>query len=436
MRMSSIVIAFLLLAIAAPVFAFAATSGPSPIPPPPSFQVSTNVTTLCKGTVNIVPIAIKTPVGAAEMQQLQLSLTNTRSAYTVGNGTVSAINVSPNVTAIDKMQIFVALNTSSIVSAGIAVNYEYSTLYSDSEVRNISFGIETCPTPLLVSIKPGVLTSGKIENITLSLSNTGNTTLNHISMHAGMPNVDGTFLGIQPIQVSAIVPRSTVNITQSVFVYSNATQSFPINLSISLYNGLTIEQIADNPIVLSSGIINITPSSTTLSPQVPTPGSIFSISFVLTDIGTTGASGVTATPLPPLGITDYGQNSTFVGGMQVDTQTPVTLTLTSQSSLKPGNYIIPVRINYLNNLRQNLSTTIRVPVTFAGSSASTFNALSAGATRYATAREGSGLLTIILALGLIVFIVLYLIERGKHKKLKEEHKRLKDISTKNLKTIK
>ena len=102
--------------IAAPALAFASTSGPSPIPPPPNFQLSTNVTTLCKGLVNNVPITIKTPVGASEMQNTELSITSTRSAYTVSNGTVSAANVTANLTKTVDLPIFVSLNASSLIS--------------------------------------------------------------------------------------------------------------------------------------------------------------------------------------------------------------------------------------------------------------------------------------------------------------------------------
>lgn len=412
--------------IAAPVTAFAATSGPSPIPPPPNFQLSTNVTTLCKGLVNNVPISIRTPVGASTMQDVELSITSTRSAYTVGNGTVSAVNITANLTKTVNMPVFVSLNASSLISTGIAINYQYLTLYSDSEVRNISFGVETCPTPLTISILPKVLISGKIENITLNLTNNGKTALNYISMHASVPNMDGTFLGIQPIQVRTIAPRNSVNLGESVFIYSNASQSFPMNFSISLYNGTQIEQIAYNPIVLSSGIINITPSSVTISPQKPTAGGIFSISLVLTDVGTAGASTVTVTPLPTAGFEAYGSNSTFVGDMQADVQTPVTLTLTSLTSLKAGNYVIPVRINYLNNLRQNLSTTVEVPVAVGGS-ASTFNALSAAARQYGSSRGSTSLILVaVLAIVAIVFIVLFLRERKGYKLLKDEHKRLRE----------
>lgn len=425
LKMEVIGIVLLFAILAAPIVAFAGTSGPSPIPPPPNFQISTNVITLCKGMINNVPIAIKTPAGADVMQDVQLSITNSRSTYTVGNGTVSAVNVSPNVTKVVHLLVFTGLNTSSLVSVGAAINYQYDTLYTDSEVRNISFGVETCPTTLAVAVSPGVLTSGRIENVTLNFTNNGNTALNYLSVHASLPGMDGTFLGAQPVQISSISPHSTVPLNEKVFVYSNATQSFPINLSISLYNGTSLEQIADNPIVLSSGIINITPSSITISPQTPTAGSIFSMSFVLTDVGTAKASAVTATALVPKGFEPYGSNSTFVGDMQVDSQTPVTLTLTSQSSLHSGNYVIPVRINYLNDLRENLSTVMDVPVSV-GAGTSTFNALGMAVRTYGSRGSTFAILPIILVVIIIVLLFLYLRERKSHNKLKNDNRRAKD----------
>ncbi|MGD0728863.1 MAG: hypothetical protein ABR981_02200 [Candidatus Micrarchaeaceae archaeon] len=419
MRKITIFGMLLLFAVFASAFAFAGTSGPSPIPPPPNFQLSTNVLSLCKGMINTVPISIKTPVGASLMQDVQLSITNSRYAYTVGNGTISAVNVSANKTNTVNMKIFTSLNSSSLISVGVAINYQYDTLYSDSEVRNISFGVESCPSTLSIGVHPGVLTSGKIENITFNLTNTGNTTLNYLSMHAALPSIDGTFLGQQPIQVSSIAPHSTAKVNEDVFVYSNATQSFPINLTVSLYNGTSLEQINQNPIVLSTGIINITPSSLTVSPSVPTPGSIFSMSFVLTDVGTSKAAAVTATALVPKGFAPYGSNSVFVGDMQVDSQTPVTLTLTAQSTLKSGNYTIPVRINYLNTLRENLSTIINVPVQIA--SVSTYNsirgAINGTTTTYSHSRGGNALIIVILLIiAVVVLLVLFLKER-KHRKL-------------------
>jgi hypothetical protein len=412
--MKNILKILLIMVMLLPVAVFAGTSGPSPIPPPPNFQISTNALTMCRGVVNNVPISIKTPAGAQEMQDVQLSITNTRSAFVVGNGTVSAVNVTANITKTVILPIFVSLNASSVITPGIAINYQYDTLYSDSEVRNISFGTLTCQTPLLVTVSPYVLTSGKIENITFNLTDQGSLPLKTISMRAALPTLDGTFLGTQPIQISMIAPSQSVLINESVFVYENATQSFPINLTISLYNGTSLEQINKNPIVLSTGIINLTPSSITLSPTNPTPGSIFSISFVLTDVGTSKASAVTAMPLLPNGFTNYGSNSTFVGDMQVDTQTPVTLTLQAGNTLKGGTYTIPIKIGYLNSLRENLSTIVDVPVVITGIAA--FNA--SNTITYRRHAAGGGIFLILIILLIVIIVVAFLVLRNRKKSKK------------------
>jgi hypothetical protein len=222
-----------------------------------------------------------------------------------------------------------------------------------------------------------------------------------------------------------------VQVNQSVFIYNNATQSFPVNISISLYNDGSLEQIPYNPIVLSTGIINITPSSITISPQKPVAGDIFSVSFVLTDTGTSAASTVTATALVPQGFTPYGSKSVFVGDMQVDSQTPVTITLTANSTLKNGTYNIPVQINYLNSLRQNLSATIFVPVVINASSG-TFNAIAA-AKNLSRGSAGSFLVVLVMFIIIIVLLVLFLRERKSHRKMKDDYKRTNDLRNRNSK---
>jgi hypothetical protein len=403
----------LLLTILAPAVAFAGTSGPSPIPAPPNFQVSTNVLTLCKGIINRVPIDVKTPAGAAVMQSTLLGISNSKYTYTAGNGTVTTVNVTPNVTQVITLPIFVSLNATPLITTGISINYVYDTFYSDSEVRNISFGIESCPSQLSLSVIPPVLTSGKIENLTINLNNTGSTQLNFISIHGAIPSQDGTFLGIQPVLVNNIAPHSSKSVSESVFVYRNATQSFPVNFSINMYNGTNLEQVSYNPILLSTGIINISSSSLTISPTNPTPGSIFSISFVLTDVGTSSASAVTAEALSPQGFSSYGSNSVFVGDMQTDTQTPVTITLSTQNTLKAGNYTIPVRISYLNSLRQNQSTLLEIPVTMSAAFAA--NGIGSGRTYHKS--SGGGLLIIVIII-IVIIVAAFLYLRSRKPKSK------------------
>ncbi|MGA3020928.1 MAG: hypothetical protein ABSD68_03195 [Candidatus Micrarchaeales archaeon] len=418
MRIRNLLGILLLLSGLLPVVVFAGTSGPSPIPPPPAFQIRTPALTLCRGVVNRVLVNISNP-GSQPMTSLQLGLVASKNIYAIGNGTVNQATVPANGTTAVTLPIFVSLNTSSLVSVGISVNYNYYSLYSDSEVRNVSFGVETCPSPLLVETNSTV-TSGRIENMTLNLTNVGNTVLNAVSLRISLPSQDAAILTNQPIQIGTIAPGVSKKVTERLFMFRNASQTFPLNVSIQLYNGTSPVQLLDTIPLLSSGIINITPSSVTISPASPTIGSIFSVSLILTDTGTAGASAVTATALPPRGITSYGSNSVFIGDMSVDTQTPVTMTMQSNSSLKNGSYTIPIRISYLNNLRENINTTILVPVTIGAALTSNFTRTGTSVSRYSGA-AGFVLMPVILVIVIIIVIALaflYMRERKRARKAK------------------
>jgi hypothetical protein len=198
-------------------------------------------------------------------------------------------------------------------------------------------------------------------------------------------------------------------VTERVFVFRNASQSFPLNVSVDMYEGTSPVQLLETVPLLSMGIINITPSSITLSPQVPAPGSIFSVSMILTNIGTTSAAAVTATPLPPTGISSYGSNSVFVGDMSVDTQVPVTMTMQSNASLSSGSYSMPVRINYLNNLRENMSAVITVPLTIRA-------VIASNSTRPGANGRGGESPVVLLLLGIAVVAAFYAWKKGMFKR--------------------
>jgi hypothetical protein len=408
---------------AMPAVAFAGTSGPSPIPNPPNFQVSTNALLLCKGVINYVPLRVANlgqQNGSITMESLQLGLTSSKYLVTVENGTTNTITLPPNTVATTTLPIFVSLNSSTLISAGISVNYDYLSYYSDSEVRNVSFGSESCPSQLSATISPSVLTSGKIENVSFKLSNSGRTPLNNVSVKASLSPQQGEVLSSQPVLVGLIPALGNTTIKESLFINSTS-QTFPINLSISFYNGTRLEQLSDSIAVLSSGIVDLVPSSITVSPAAPTAGSVFSISFVLTNLGTTQAAAVTATVLPPSGVTAFGSNSVFVGSIAVDSQTPVTLSLSSSS--RGGSYTVPIEITYLNNLRQQINSTMDVPITVYASnfisSGTKGVVVTTGANGTTVYRRSSGsgvIIIIILAIAVVVLLALLYRERRRHRK--------------------
>jgi hypothetical protein len=393
---------YLLMLFAAVPLAFATLSGPSPIPNPPAFSVTSTITNLCRGLVNHIPIIVtnqNSNIGAT-MQNVQLGISNGKGLYAAGNGTINTANISVGHSAVIIIPVFVAANASTFISTGIGINYYFDTLYSDSEVRNVSFSTETCSMPLSVSVSPKLLTAGVIQNLQLNLTNIGSGPLTAVAVKVGVPSQDGAMLTSQPLQLSDVAGNSTSTLNEVIFVSKNASESMPLNITASFYNGTNLEQLSESVSVLASGIVNLTPSGFTVSPSVPTPQSTFSISFILTDTGTTGASAMTITPLPPAGFTVYGANSVFVGDLAVDTQTPVTVSFFTGNNLKAGSYNIPIRVNYLNSLRQNITYWANTSVILG---ASTFNSTAIQRFRSSSGGGSSGLLIIIL---LVIIVVL------------------------------
>ncbi len=403
---TNILIAAIFMLLVSATAVYAGTGGPAPVPAPPGYNLTTNATALCRGQTNYIPITI-TNHGTGDigsMQDTTLGLVTTRGmlASTLDIGTVPANTVKTY-----KFPVFVDANASLYIPTGITINYFYYEVYTDSEVQNMSFTTRACVEPITATISPKIITAGAIENLTLNITNAGPYTLNALSVSLNVPASDAALLGNQPIEINSIRPHSSMILSQQVYVSKNASQSFPANLTIDYYNGTALSQAWNDTQLLTTGIINITSSSLTLSPTVPSPGSIFSISLVLTNTGSSGASAVTAAIVPTNGISAYGGNSVFIGSVGADSQVPVTLSATTDPSMHNGVYQIPIQINYLNGLRQNVSQSITVPVQILAS-----NAINVTAIR-SRASGGSGLLVLVLIIIIIVLLVLYYRERKK-----------------------
>lgn len=401
--------------------AYAGTSGPSPIPTPPSFTVTSTALNLCKGVVNYIPIVVVnnaypgTNAIAPTMTNIELSLVSTKGLSPAGNGTASTPALKPNRNATAILPVFVNANASEFISTGVDINYYFDQLYSDSEQRNFSVTTQQCPMPLAVSISPYILTAGTIQNITVTLNNTSPMSLNSIEVQLKVPNTGGAFLTRQPVQIASIPPMNTVRFNETLYLTENTSEAVTLNTTVSYYNGSQLQQIYATLPLLSSGIIDLTPSEFASSPSIVSPSSVFSESFVLTDTGTAGATAVMVTPIPPKGFTTYGSNSSFVGSIGVDTQTPVTVSFITSNSVKPGKYLIPIRVNYINNLRDNITTWANASVVVAGSSA--FNGTAGGARVVrSSSGGGGGVLIILLLLAVVVLGYLYYRERKRRAK--------------------
>ncbi|MEM0149980.1 MAG: hypothetical protein QXW10_03735 [Candidatus Micrarchaeaceae archaeon] len=412
--------ALMMIAVAVMLpFASAATlSGPSPIPNPPKSSVTIVNPILCRGTTDLLPVNI-TNLGnvtnnITQMQNMQVVIGTATGLYPEGNGSASGGNLNPGKSTIVYLPVFVSSAAPSFMRTNLFFTFSYYDLYTDSETLNVTLTTESCSQPLSVGISPKVLTTGMLQNITVNVSNTGSANLTHISASIGIPGSFGTEMDNEPYEISSLAAHSSVHFTKSIYISNNnnASISIPLNVSATYYNGTNFNEFSEIMPVLSTGLINFTASSFSLSPTAPTPGSIFSISFVLTDTGTVGATNLEVTPILPQGFASFGTSTVFVGDISPAAQTPITVSIEASNAIKAGSYRIPIRVNYMNNLRQNLTawaneTIFISPATF--STSQYVAKRSAGNSSYSYA-------TIILAIAVIVLLYLYIKERKAHRR--------------------
>jgi hypothetical protein len=406
------------------ITAFAGTSGPVPIPPAPNFQINTTTLILCKGLTNNIPIKISDLGNAYNpaMTSVELSLSGT-GLSDVGPS-IDISNISSYNSLTINLPVFVNVNTpTGLMVVQVPINYNYLIYYSDSEVKTLTFEVQTCPSPLEVNASPDLFYTGQIDNITFNFTNTGSTVLSGISAQTTSQNSQGRgvqLFGEQPLVINSLAPGSTVSLEQKLYNENVSQQTFPVNVTVNFFNGTSPEQLSKSFTMFSTGTIDMVPTSITVSPANVVAGSILSISFVITDTGTAGVSDATATAILPKEFTAYGSNSIFLGSIQTGIQTPVSITMIANAVVKSGNYIIPVLITYQNNLAQNLNTTVDVPVVVGGSMSGNFlgggvyTSNSAFRAEYARRGGGYGLyIEVILLIALIAVSVLYIRLRRK-----------------------
>ncbi len=431
-----------LFTVAAPMYAFAGTSGPSPIPPPANFQISAPTPLLCKGLTNIVPINITNMGNGYEnpvMDDVQISLSSRYLLGSTNRGTVTTIegvngtttvstggdsatvsSIAPNSSVTVSVPVFVSLNATNPLVVQVPIKYNYFEEYSDSEEVNITFVATTCPsqTTLAVNLTPSTLVTGEINNVTLRFTNTGNIGLNNItaSLTIGsaqdMNRTAGTqFVNYKPIDIGYLPAQSSLNISEEL--YENNTGILPTTVSVTYFNGTELEQQSDSFTTYAGGTINMAASDVSVTPTTVSPGGLFSVSFVITDTGTSGVSNANATAITPKGFKPYGtEGYSFIGSIATQTETPISLALEANSTVASGTYTIPVVLSYENSLRQKESVTVNVPVTVSGTSSSSGSSGISGASSSSNSGSSSNAgLYVAVGTFAAVIVAIFLIAR-------------------------
>jgi uncharacterized repeat protein (TIGR01451 family) len=220
-------------------------------------------------------------------------------------------------------------------------------------------------SPISINVNPTTLVAGKLNDIEVLLTNTGDTTIKGLSITFSFPSSQVTWLTPDMFKAEKISPRETVAIRGRTYNPPTATTSTIMQMNIKYYDESgNLYQESRSVGMLSQGIIELKVIDTTILPEKPSPGQIFSITITITNVGTITASSVSALPQLPEGFRMFGSKSVFVGDMQVNVPTTFTLSIQALNTTRPQKYSIPVTVTYYDNLRElhslNLNLTVDV----------------------------------------------------------------------------
>ncbi len=311
------------------------------------------------------------------------------------------------------LTLYIAPSQSGNSQAGASVILDLATHYISPYGYNTTmssqiglFATSPSQSSVLVLVSNQTLISGIIKKMNLTVSNTGSDPITNLSVVL-TPQSPLSIIGPDNLNtVPQILPGMSANLPITLYAQSSTSAVSTLGISLSYVIDNQQESVSRSISFLNPGNINTTMVSTVISPSSPHAGQIFSITSTLDNIGAQSATAAQVTPIPPAGISILGSATTFIGSIPVDTPTAFTVSFTISPSAKPGEYVIPVVLSYMNNLNQRENITLNytvntAPVALLGNVSITSGP---GGTRTITRRNAGGFPYLLTAIALVIIV--------------------------------
>ncbi len=301
-------------------------------------------------------------------------------------------------------------SSSGSSAASLEVSSHFISPYGYNTTTSSAVNFYTIQVPQLIKLYPSnqTLIAGEPNYMTMYIHNGGSSPIYNMSVLL-TPQSPLDILGNNSYVVLPLIPANS-NASFPIELFAQASSSSQVNtLDAALTytaNGQT--QTANKAVTfLAPGYVNLSQVSLSVLPAAPTTGTIFTITATVDNLGSMSATAASVVAETPEGMRIIGQNTTFIGSIPVDTPTAFSL---SFIATKAGEYTIPVKIKYLNNLNQHLNASFDYQVTVGSGNYSGFSGSSSPASKYiAGYRKGnSDALYIEVAVAVIVVIAIAL----------------------------
>jgi hypothetical protein len=339
-------------------------------------QINLNIP--MNGAANLTFSAKKPQVTAGKVTNVSITVSNTGSGVASDISTtissqqgVSFISQPNEISSLGPGQsknmtfgIYIAPSQAGNSQAGASVilnlDSHYISPYGHNTTLESQVGLFTSSpssATAIVSVPNQTLVAGRITKMNLTVYNSGSDPITNLSVVL-TPESPLSIIGSDNLNIIPVINGGEkVNLPITLFMQSSSSAVSTLDISLSYV--LDNQQVTASRSIsfLNPGNVNMSVVSTVISPSVPSPGEIFSITSTLQNTGSQEAVATSVTPEPPSGIMVLGENNTFLGNIPVDTPTALTVSFTVLPSTKAGEYTIPVLVSYLNNLNQKENET-------------------------------------------------------------------------------
>jgi len=217
---------------------------------------------------------------------------------------------------------------------------------------------------LSIDLKPREIVVGKSSKVYIDLVNTGNYTLSDIELTL-TPDISLKVFGSTTLYVETLNPKENKRFETEIYVPSATTVTAATLTATSKYvdsNLLITRSRSQQLSVLLRGLIEVSLTDLAVIPSAPVPGSPFSITLTVTNVGTTAAYAASAIPVSEgLPLRTFGPKSVYIGNIEANLPTTFTLNMRLENTTAK-EITLPVVLSYMDNLRSLHNVTFSVPI--------------------------------------------------------------------------
>jgi len=217
---------------------------------------------------------------------------------------------------------------------------------------------------LSIDLKPREIVVGKSSKIYIDLVNAGNYTLSDIELTL-TPDISLKIFGSTTLYVETLSPKESKRFETEIYVPPATTLTSAALTATYMYvdSNLLITQSRSQQLsVLLRGLIEVSLTDLAVIPSAPVPGSPFSITMTVTNVGTTAAYAASGMPvLEGLPLKTFGPKSVYIGNIEANLLTTFTLNMRLENTTAK-EITLPVVLSYMDNLRSLHNVTFSVPI--------------------------------------------------------------------------